>query len=63
MLSIPVAFDIHYILTVNSQDTVSPTSVAMSMMYAKRLQRKRPDYIKKVSSSDLFIISMVRQRH
>lgn len=57
--SAPLAFKNSLLFTFNSQETVSPTSVAMSMMYAKRLQRKRPDYIKKVSSSDLFIISMV----
>ncbi|XP_070185617.1 protein CNPPD1-like isoform X2 [Littorina saxatilis] len=42
-----------------SQETVSPSSVTMSMMYANRLQRKRPDYVQKVSSSDLFLISMM----
>ncbi|XP_076441241.1 uncharacterized protein LOC143280470 [Babylonia areolata] len=51
--------DLQSASTVTSQDSVSASSVAMSMVYAKRLQRRRPDYIAQVSSSDLFIISMM----
>lgn len=42
-----------------SQESVSPSSVMMSMIYAKRLQRKRPDHLKRMSSSDLFFLSMM----
>lgn len=51
--------DLESASAVTSQDTVSPSSVAMSMVYANRLQRKRPEYVNKMSSSDLFIISMM----
>lgn len=51
--------DLHSASNVTSHDTVSTSSVAMGMIYAKRLQRKRPDYVGKMSSSDLFLISMM----
>ncbi|KAL8576614.1 hypothetical protein ACOMHN_025089 [Nucella lapillus] len=51
--------DLESVSAVTSQGSVSPSSVAMSMVYAKRLQRKRPEYVTKMSSSDLFIISMM----
>ncbi|KAK7490883.1 hypothetical protein BaRGS_00017939 [Batillaria attramentaria] len=51
--------DLQSASTITSHDTVSTSSVAMGMIYAKRLQRKRPDYVQKMSSSDLFLISMM----
>ncbi|KAL8565065.1 hypothetical protein ACOMHN_005268 [Nucella lapillus] len=51
--------DLEMASEISSQETVSPASMVMSMMYARRLQRKRMDHSRKLSSSDLFLISMM----
>lgn len=51
--------DLETSCAITGHDGVSPASITMSMMYAKRLQRKRPEYVMKMSSSELFIISMM----
>ena len=38
---------------------ISPCTLMMGILYSERLRQKNPDYLKRVSSSDLFLISMV----
>lgn len=38
---------------------MSPCSMVMGMIYVNRLKKKNTDYLQQVSSSDLFLISMV----
>jgi len=38
---------------------MSPTSMAVGMMYVQRLRRRQPEYLTQISSSELFLISMV----
>ncbi|XP_052814274.1 uncharacterized protein LOC128241396 [Mya arenaria] len=38
---------------------VSPTSMLVGMMYVRRLHQRRPDYLSQISSSELFLISMM----
>ncbi|CAL1535249.1 unnamed protein product [Lymnaea stagnalis] len=38
---------------------VSPCSVVLSMLYAKRLRQKNKEYLQTMSSSDIFFISMM----
>ncbi|ESP04234.1 hypothetical protein LOTGIDRAFT_136530, partial [Lottia gigantea] len=45
--------------SVTSRTRASPCSVMMSMIYAKRLRHKNPAYLDHMSSSDLFLISMM----
>ncbi|XP_076460063.1 protein CNPPD1-like [Babylonia areolata] len=51
--------DLETASNISSQETVSPASMVLSMMYARRLKRKWPDRPRKLSSSDLFLISMM----
>ncbi|KAH3770847.1 protein CNPPD1-like [Dreissena polymorpha] len=38
---------------------VSPTSMMVGMMYVRRLQKRKPEYLAQISSSELFLISMM----
>ncbi|KAL4217127.1 Cyclin-dependent protein kinase [Mactra antiquata] len=38
---------------------VSPSATVVGMMYVKKLKSRRPDYLTQVSSSELFLISMM----
>ena len=38
---------------------VSPCSLMLGMIYVERLKHRNPEYLQKVSSSDLFLVSMV----
>ncbi|XP_045179308.2 protein CNPPD1-like [Mercenaria mercenaria] len=38
---------------------ISPSSVMAGMVYVKRLKKKQPEYLTQVSSSELFLISMM----
>jgi len=38
---------------------MTPTSVIVGMMYVKRLQKRKPEYLAQISSSELFLISMM----
>ena len=38
---------------------ISPCALMMGILYAERLAQSNPNYLKKVSPSDLFIVSMV----
>ncbi|KAK3082802.1 hypothetical protein FSP39_005713 [Pinctada imbricata] len=41
------------------QACVSPSSVMMGMMYTKSLRHRNPEYLQQITSSDLFLISMM----
>ncbi|XP_067685819.1 protein CNPPD1-like [Haliotis asinina] len=45
--------------TLASDACVSPGSLVTSMIYASRLRQRNPDYLQKMSSSDLFFISVM----
>ncbi|XP_071112232.1 uncharacterized protein [Haliotis cracherodii] len=45
--------------TLTSDTCVSPGSLVTSMIYATRLRQRNPDYLQKMSSSDLFFISVM----
>ena len=38
---------------------ISPCALMMGILYTERLAQSNPNYLKKVSSSDLFMVSMV----
>lgn len=38
---------------------ISPCTLMMGILYSERLRQKNPEYLKRISSSDLFLISMV----
>ena len=38
---------------------ISPCALMMGILYTERLAQSNPSYLKKVSSSDLFMVSMV----
>ena len=42
---------------------MSPSSLMAGMLYTRRLRKKNPSYLHQVSSSDLFLISMVNAPH
>lgn len=39
---------------------MSPCSLMLGMIYIERLKHRNPEYLQKIASSDLFLISMVR---
>lgn len=45
--------------SVRSQAAVSPCALLLALIYIERLRHKNPEYLQEVSSSDLFLISMV----
>jgi len=53
-------FDMNFASNVSRQACISPTSIMLSMIYLERLKRKNPEYLRKVSPCDLFLVSIVR---
>ncbi|XP_059152317.1 uncharacterized protein LOC131938328 [Physella acuta] len=51
--------DIDTASNVIKSNRVSPCSVVLSMLYAKRLRQRNKEYLSTVSSSDIFFISMM----
>ncbi|XP_062612525.1 protein CNPPD1-like [Saccostrea cucullata] len=50
----------HYFAASSARHScMSPCSMMMGMIYVNRLKKKKPDYMQQVSSSDLFLISMM----
>lgn len=49
----------HYAARVARDACVSPCAFLLALIYVERLARCNPDYLRNVSSSDLFIISMM----
>lgn len=38
---------------------ISPCSMMLALVYIERLRHRNPEYLQQISSSDLFLISMV----
>lgn len=51
--------DVFTAATTSRQACMSPCSVMMSMLYVKRLKTRNPAYLQQISSSDLFLISVM----
>lgn len=51
--------DIDWAAAMSRELLMSPSSVMIGMMYAKRLKKKRSKYLHQISSSDLFLVSVM----
>lgn len=51
--------DMDYATTVSRNACISPCSMILAMAYIERLRCRSPDYLMQVSSSDLFLVSMM----
>lgn len=51
--------DTYFAASASRSACMSPSSVMAGMLYTKRLKKKNPDYLLQVSSSELFLISMM----
>ncbi|XP_060079434.1 protein CNPPD1-like [Ylistrum balloti] len=51
--------DTYTAATTSRQACMSPCSIMMSMLYVKRLKTRNPAYLQQISSSDLFLISVM----
>lgn len=52
-------FDMNFASNVSQKASISPTSIMLSMIYLERLKRKNPEYLRRVSPCDLFIVSIM----
>uniref|UniRef100_H3C9T7 Protein CNPPD1 n=1 Tax=Tetraodon nigroviridis TaxID=99883 RepID=H3C9T7_TETNG len=48
-----------YAAHVSREACISPCAMMLALVYVKRLRHRNPEYLQKISSSDLFLISMV----
>ncbi|XP_053554133.1 protein CNPPD1 [Bombina bombina] len=48
-----------YAAHVSREACISPCSMMLALVYIERLRNRNPDYLKQISSSDLFLISMM----
>jgi len=48
-----------FILNVFRDACLSPCAMILSLIYVERLIHKNPEYLQRIQSSDLFLISMV----
>lgn len=53
-------FDLNFAAQVSRQACITPTSIMVSMIYLERLKAKNPEYLRRVSTCDLFLVSIVR---
>ncbi|KAJ7389261.1 Cyclin-dependent protein kinase [Desmophyllum pertusum] len=51
--------DTSYAMVVSRRAKISPCTIMMGILYSERLHQKNPEYLRRVSSSDLFLISMM----
>jgi len=51
--------DTGYAMAVSRRAKISPCTLMMGILYSERLRQKNPEYLSRVSSSDLFLISMM----
>lgn len=52
-------FNFDYTLKISSKARVSPYCFMLSMIYIERIKQLNIDYFRKVSSCELFLVSMV----
>lgn len=48
-----------YVAHVSREACISPCAMMLALVYIERLRHRNPDYLQHVSSSDLFLISMM----
>ncbi|CAG06689.1 unnamed protein product, partial [Tetraodon nigroviridis] len=48
-----------YAAHVSREACISPCAMMLALVYVKRLRHRNPEYLQKISSSDLFLISMM----
>ena len=53
-------FDLNFAAQVSRQACITPTSIMVSMIYLERLKAKNPEYLRRVSTCDLFLVSIVK---
>lgn len=51
--------DTNYAMVVSRRAKISPCTLMMGILYSERLHQKNPEYLSRVTSSDLFLISMM----
>lgn len=51
--------DTSYAMVVSRRAKISPCTLMMGILYSERLRQKNPEYLARVSSSDLFLISVM----
>jgi len=52
-------FDMNFAAQVSRQACITPTSIMLSMIYLERLKAKSPEYLRRVSTCDLFLVSIM----
>ena len=53
------SLNMRYAASVSSKACISPCCVVLALIYMERLKSKNPDYLKSVSSCDIFLVSMM----
>uniref|UniRef100_A0A8C3TGA5 Protein CNPPD1 n=1 Tax=Chelydra serpentina TaxID=8475 RepID=A0A8C3TGA5_CHESE len=48
-----------YVCHVSREACISPCSMMLALVYIERLRHRNPEYLQQISSSDLFLISMM----
>ncbi|KFV63397.1 CNPD1 protein, partial [Psilopogon haemacephalus] len=48
-----------YVSHVSREACISPCSMMLALVYIERLRHRNPEYLQQISSSDLFLISMM----
>ncbi|XP_077573248.1 protein CNPPD1 [Stigmatopora nigra] len=48
-----------YAVHVSREACISPCAMMLALVYIERLRKRNPEYLQKISSSDLFLISMM----
>ncbi|XP_052080551.1 protein CNPPD1-like [Mytilus californianus] len=51
--------DQYMVAAASRENCISPCTMMMGMIYSNRLRTKNPEYLQQISSSDLFLISMM----
>ncbi|CAG2112761.1 unnamed protein product [Medioppia subpectinata] len=52
-------FDMTFAAQVSREACITPTSIMLSMIYLERLKAKNPEYLRRVSTCDLFLVSIM----
>ncbi|CAG2178034.1 unnamed protein product, partial [Oppiella nova] len=52
-------FDMTFAAQVSRQACITPTSIMLAMIYLERLKAKSPEYLRRVSTCDLFLVSIM----
>ncbi|XP_054166854.1 protein CNPPD1-like [Oppia nitens] len=52
-------FDMNFVSHVSREACITPTSIMLSMIYLERLKTRNPEYLRRVSTCDLFLVSIM----